>query len=394
MGQVHTVTKDEVIQRMMENMGIKDVDSKVSEKDIESANTVSDMNLFVRENSERDHWEDGTSLYLYQNCQMADDVPRDEVEPFDESRFDVTLVTTGSMVRSIVMPIVASRWNGPIVFVMYLKEEELDGFNSFLQQKNSSILCHDRIRIYSYVVSEGTFFYKNFPINILRNIGIHHVRTSHFLMLDIDMWMSENSYERILALPPEIKNDPKTAVVVPAFFHTGWSIFNGTFQEQLQSVLHRIPFSMQDLIQCNNKRKCSNVKKHLFTHYYTPDSWLHDKRKGIYTPYYNITCWKNPYQEPYLIVHRDDNMTRFHEGFINYGYNKISYVETLRLGGYRFVLGGDFYAFDLPHLPSRFQKQHVSSKLSKSYMTNYYYMQKVRKRFHGTVVTTPLCKKK
>lgn len=53
----------------------------------------------------------------------------------------------------------------------------------------------------------------------------------------------------------------------------------------------------------------------------------------------------------YLIVHRDDNMTRFHEGFINYGYNKISYVETLRLGGYRFVLGGDFYAFDLPHLP-------------------------------------------
>lgn len=104
------------------------------------------------------------------------------------------------MVRSIVMPIVASRWNGwdrnsfltssPIVFVMYLKEEELDGFNSFLQQKNSSILCHDRIRIYSYVVSEGTFFYKNFPINILRNIGIHHVRTSHFLMLDIDMWMS------------------------------------------------------------------------------------------------------------------------------------------------------------------------------------------------------------
>lgn len=40
-------------------MGIKDVDSKVSEKDIESANTVSDMNLFVRENSERDHWEDG-----------------------------------------------------------------------------------------------------------------------------------------------------------------------------------------------------------------------------------------------------------------------------------------------------------------------------------------------
>ena len=63
---------------MKTKMGIKDVDSKVSEKDIESANTVSDMNLFVRENSERDHWEDGTSLYLYQNGQRADDGPRDE----------------------------------------------------------------------------------------------------------------------------------------------------------------------------------------------------------------------------------------------------------------------------------------------------------------------------
>ena len=59
-------------------MGIKEMGPKVSEKDVESANTVSDMNLFIRENSERDHWEDGTMLYLYQNCQMADDVPRDE----------------------------------------------------------------------------------------------------------------------------------------------------------------------------------------------------------------------------------------------------------------------------------------------------------------------------
>ena len=51
---------------------------KVSEKDIESANTVSDKNLFIRENSDRDHWEDGTMLSLYENCRMADDVPRDE----------------------------------------------------------------------------------------------------------------------------------------------------------------------------------------------------------------------------------------------------------------------------------------------------------------------------
>lgn len=53
----------------------------------------------------------------------------------------------------------------------------------------------------------------------------------------------------------------------------------------------------------------------------------------------------------YIIVRRNDSIAKFHEAFINYGFNKISYVETLRRYGYRFVIGGEFFAFDLPHLP-------------------------------------------
>ena len=87
--------------------------------------------------------------------------------------------------------------------------------------------------------------------------------------------------------------------------------------------------------------------------------------------------------------------------FINYGFNKISYIETLRLDGYRFVVGGNFFAFDLPHYPlvctsylsrsSRFQKQHVNNRASISYMTNYYYMQKIRKRSLGKKILHPIC---
>ena len=78
----------------------------------------------------------------------------------------------------------------PIVFVIHLKEEEVTPFQSFLKQANSSILCLDRIQIITYVVSKGAFLYDNYPINILRNLGIRHVKTSHFAVLDIDMWMS------------------------------------------------------------------------------------------------------------------------------------------------------------------------------------------------------------
>ena len=53
----------------------------------------------------------------------------------------------------------------------------------------------------------------------------------------------------------------------------------------------------------------------------------------------------------YLLVYRNDSITRFNERFINYGFNKISYVETLRRYEYRFILAGKVFAFDLPHLP-------------------------------------------
>lgn len=56
----------------------------------------------------------------------------------------------------------------------------------------------------------------------------------------------------------------------------------------------------------------------------------------------------------YLMVRRNDSITRFHEGFINYGFNKISYVESLRLSGYSFYLASKMYAFDLPHRPYYF----------------------------------------
>lgn len=94
---------------------------------------------------------------------------------------------------------------------------------------------------------------------------------------------------------------------------------------------------------------------------YVPTKWVGDKTKGVYVDYYNYTCWKSYLQEPYdiisgvncsyLLVRRNDSLTFFHEAFINYGFNKISFVELLRREEYRFVLAGKVFAFDLPHLP-------------------------------------------
>ena len=78
----------------------------------------------------------------------------------------------------------------PIVVTIYLIIEEVQPFESFLRNQTHSFICSDRIRILSYVAEKHSFFYVNFPINILRNIGIHHTLTTHFILFDIDMWAS------------------------------------------------------------------------------------------------------------------------------------------------------------------------------------------------------------
>lgn len=336
--------------------------------------------------------EEGVKIYRYVGCKLDKEISKADFVTPDESRYNITLVTVGSRNRLFVMPIFVRRWNGPVVFTIYLKEEEVATFDRFLLQPNSSVLCYPHIQIFTYVASEGSFFHENYPINILRNIGIHHVSTSHFVLVDIDMWFSYSSYEVLMELPSVITEDPFAVVVIPAFFHTGWRIANGTLEQQVESVIHRIPYTMNDLQRCIKIRKCNYVKKHLFTHYYVSPSWAHQQRQKNPPRAYVYNCWKNIYQEPYLLVKRNDSVTYFNERFINYGFNKISYVETLRLEGYHFYLAGRMFAFDLPHAPSKYQKSHVSKLGQGNYITNSIYMQRLKVRTRGRQNVLPICK--
>ena len=38
------------------------------------------------------------------------------------------------------------------------------------------------------IVKKSSPFYSSFPVNKLRNIAIRHVVTSHFLVMDMDLW--------------------------------------------------------------------------------------------------------------------------------------------------------------------------------------------------------------
>ena len=68
---------------------------------------------------------------------------------------------------------------------------------------------------------------------------------------------------------------------------------------------------------------------------YVPRAYVHGILFGLEKPFYEYSCWQNALQEPYLVVRRDRSTTLFDEAFVDYGMNKILYVESLRLLGRR-----------------------------------------------------------
>ena len=180
---------------------------------------------------------------------------------------------------------------------------------------------------------------------------------------------------------------------------------------------------MSELAECIDKKRCSSYKKNLFTHVRKSRAiWrieIHAKELAsgfenrapaavlqlhmLEILFAGTVCQEGGVNGSYLLVYRNDSVTEFVERFINYGFNKISYVETIRREEYRFALAGNVFAFDLPHLPylirrgdswcrSAYNKDHTTHTKSGNYMINYYYTQKLLKRTKNNKHILPICK--
>ena len=50
-----------------------------------------------------------------------------------------------------------------------------------------------------------------------------------------------------------------------------------------------------------------------------------------------------------MVVKKTSNLPYFDERFINYGYNKVQWLEHLRYLGYNYVVINHVFAVDIPH---------------------------------------------
>ena len=97
------------------------------------------------------------------------------------------------------IPFHLQRWRGPKVFSILVEPHQLQE-----AWKQLSIIEDDQLEIVLYIVDTSISqpFIKNrqkskvynedffYPINFLRDITIESVRTTHFLLIDVDVFLS------------------------------------------------------------------------------------------------------------------------------------------------------------------------------------------------------------
>ena len=89
-------------------------------------------------------------------------------------------------IRLFYIPYLLDRWKGHYCIVMYCKLREVkSAIQEYLSFSPSS-----RITILFYSFYPDNMYANDFPVNLLRNVGIRQVETSHFVMLDMDMWVN------------------------------------------------------------------------------------------------------------------------------------------------------------------------------------------------------------
>ena len=154
----------------------------------------------------------------------------------------------------------------PIVLVIYATSTE----EVHLVRYISTHFIPKRVTILFYLVSRYLKTSTVFPINRLRNLAIRNIRTTHFLILDMDLRLScshysrfsffsiVNTYKEVLSLPQFIYQSNRSAVILPVFFYKGKQILAHCTTTEACAYLYSMLFRLRIDPTGFNQRTNSN----------------------------------------------------------------------------------------------------------------------------------------
>ncbi|KAL3921302.1 MAG: hypothetical protein SGPRY_004951 [Prymnesium sp.] len=185
----------------------------------------------------------------------------------------------------------------------------------------------------------------SYPINKLRNVALRSVRTTHYVVLDVDLWPSAQLHHAVLAQPRKVLRRTHLALVLPAFQLD----IDTLVTTELGRESAQLPSTKRELRGCVESGRCSTFysRSSPSTHSSTPyDAWWSAPLGSELLP---IECFKNPRYEPYVVLPNQPTTPTYSEKFTGYGKNKIEFVTHLRFAGFQFFAVPGAFVTHMPH---------------------------------------------
>jgi hypothetical protein len=189
----------------------------------------------------------------------------------------------------------------------------------------------------------------DYPVNVLRNMALTKVQTSHIAYVDVDFWESTDLYTNLMQnqVRHALAMDPKAALVVPAFMMLRQCRELRECPENNIPIMPHDKEELFDLFRHKNATQFdpSNRGGHGSTRY---RDWMDQSSEELLP----ISCVLSNRYEPYLVVRYCQDLPPFQTAFSGYGKNKMTWVMQLVRSGYAFWQLGESFLVHYPHLDS------------------------------------------
>ena len=247
----------------------------------------------------------------------------------------------------------ASRWkDGYISVILYVCDEESP--SSVLEHLESYVKEHASLfekTVIQIVTDRRPKASRQYPINILRNMGMENTPTDHVIVLDVDLVPNVGAYADLVKdLSLHTVSREKTALILPSF---EWSLAKDEDESSPIEAFH-IPDTKSDLIPHivmpkNGDDSVAEGKISPFHVEIFPQGHGPTKFEKWITTLNQYQVEYAPRFEPYFVVNKQNGLPPFWEYFQGYGFNKWSWVAELHAAGWKFIVAPNSFLVHIDH---------------------------------------------